>query len=157
MLKLSADIVNAFVEPCIKIIEQIIPKSGRLELGEVYIEESKISPFEVSISSMVSGDLEGKVVLSLSTDTALEMAEQMMGSMVDSLDSDAQSAISELMTMIVGNASAELSKIKHNIKMAPVSFSYGAREPIGSHECPYPVTVPIKSNLGTFELDLAFY
>ena len=157
MLKLSADIVNAFVVPCIKIFEQIIPKSGQMEIGDVYIEKAKISPFEVSISSMVSGDLEGRVVLSLSTDIALEIAEQMMGEMVDSLDSEAQSAISELMTMIVGNASAELSKIQHDIKMAPVAFSYGNREHIGSHECPYPVSVPIISDIGTFELDLAFY
>jgi len=157
MLKLSSEIVNAFLDPCISVFEQVISTSGTLEVNDTYINKLKVSPYEVSVSSMVSGDLDGKIVLSVSTEMAMEIAEQMMGEMINSLNSDAQSAITELVTMIVGNASVKLSKLNHNIKMAPVEFSYGSHVEIGSVECPYPVSISIKSDLGIFELDLAFY
>jgi len=50
-----------------------------------------------------------------------------------------------------------LAKLEYDIKRSPVSFSYGNLEPIGTTECPYPITIPLITELGTLELDLAFY
>jgi len=157
MLKLSAHTVNAFIEPCLNVLEMLTPKVGQVVVGAVYIEAMKVSNYDVSMSCMISGDLEGKVVISMKTDVALEIAEDMMGEAVDSLDNDAQSAIKEMMTMVVGNAAVELGKEELEIEIAPVTFSYGYQEHISSPSCPYPVTVPLLCDLGTVELDLAFY
>ena len=157
MLKLEAETVNAFIEPCISVFEMLTPKVGRMVVGAVYVEAMKVSNYDVSMSCMISGSLEGKVVLSMKSDVALEIAEDMVGEAVDSLDDDAQSAIKELMTMVVGNAAVELGKTNLDINIAPVTFSYGFQEHIGNPSCPYPVTVPLLCDLGTVEIDLAFY
>lgn len=163
MVRIDTDIVNSFVEPSLRIIEQVAPKIGRLGVGEVYIAQKKVSTYDITMSSMVTmsskvlGNLEGRVLLSLSVDMAIEIAEEMIGSAVDSFDAQAQKAIVELMGMIVGNASVELTNLNHDIKTAPVIFSYGTHERIGSDTCPFPVTVPLQSKTGTLELDLAFY
>ncbi len=157
MFRLDAELVNTFVQPSLEIIEEVVPKLGRLKLGEVYIKEMKVSNYDITLSTMFSGHLDGRVLLSLPVDLAIEIAEGLRQTAVDSFDSEAQTAVVELMGMIVGNAGLELSDLHYNVKMTPVIFSYGTREHIGSEDCPCPVTVPLLSNMGTLELDLAFY
>jgi len=157
MQKQTADVVNAFVEPCLSILEELAPKTAPIHLGDPRMEALKVSDCEVNLISMVSGDLEAKVVFGLSTDMAMEVAEQMMNIQVDSLDSVAQSAITELVNIIIGKTSMALAELAYETTVSPVSFSYGNLEPIGTTECPHPVTIPLITALGTLELDLAFY
>ncbi|MDH3326090.1 MAG: chemotaxis protein CheX [Gammaproteobacteria bacterium] len=158
MIKLNAQTVNTFVESSINVFSQFsLDTDQPLSLGNVYMEKLKLSQYEVEIYSLLSGDYEGRVLLGMSVDSAIEIAERMTGAAVDTFDEDAQSALSELMNLILGSALHELEKNKKNVKMSPVKLKYGGSEPIGTLQCPYPVTVPIYTQVGNMELDIAFY
>ncbi len=59
----------------------------------------------------------------MDTPIALEIAEIMSGQPIDSVE-DAQSAISELMNIIVGNAVSELDFATDDIKITPPTLFY---------------------------------
>jgi len=157
MFRLNAELVNSIVKPSLEVIEELAPKLGQLAIGEVYIKEMKVSNYDITLSSMFSGHLDGRVLLSLPVNLAIEIAEGVRRCAVDSFDSKAQTAVVELMGMIIVNAGMALGDLHYKVTMTPVIFSYGTREHIGSDDCPCPLTVPFISAMGTLELDLAFY
>ena len=82
----------------------------KVEAGKAYEEKRVYQPNEYSIVIGVAGRYEGVVAMSMREETALHIASSMMGNMpLTQFNPMAESAIGELVNVIVGRAFSQLA------------------------------------------------
>jgi len=104
---MKAEFIAPFAEAATSVAEMIMgtqPKRGDLSAKQVLF-----TALPVNILCGVNGDLEGLVMYSMSKDTAMKIAELMLGTAPRVFDQMVASAISELGNMITGNSSSIFS------------------------------------------------
>lgn len=97
-----------------------------LEIGKPYLSKADFKGEEVLVILGITGQLVGQVILSMTIDTACDIASHMMmGMPVTELDSMSASAISELSNMILGNVATIFSTMDKVIDITPPSICIG--------------------------------
>lgn len=96
------------------------------ELGKPYLTKTIFEGDKFLIIVGITGQLKGQVILSMSDETACDIASHMMmGMPVPELNDMAASAISELSNMILGNTATIFSTQDKIIDITPPSICRG--------------------------------
>ena len=152
---MQAEILNPFFQEFMKRIMNIIPEDRKAVPGDFIIKKEMYTGYDISLLVEMSGDANGRIVMSMEPRVSLELSETMMGSPVDSFEKQAQSAISELLNIIIGNALTQLSDKNYDIRFSPVSLFFNKRIRTNTKEVPIAVTQHISCEWGGIELNLA--
>ena len=124
--KIQAKYYKPFFFYFYKRVREIIPKDVHVSVGDFVVRDKPFTQCDTSVLIGISGSfLVGRSIMSMDTRVAIEIAEIMSGQPIDSFADDAQSAICELMNIIVGNAVSTLGLTFEQIKFTPPKLFYG--------------------------------
>ena len=146
-LAIVAPIVEAAARVLMQMCGQTVTK------GTVHRIRSSQPSAEVSALIAVTGGIAGLVIYSMSYQTALGIASEMMGEPVSELDLIAQSAIAELANIITGQAGISLQKAGIPNDMSPPLLLVGG----GAQFATFNLTrlvVPLILSAGEFSIDM---
>jgi CheY-specific phosphatase CheX len=152
-----AEDVNDFIGPIFDAFESNVDSVGELSVGQLCIKERKISGCDVSVQFIVSGDLQGKCVVSVTSTAAIEIAEKVSAEPFDSFDSGAQDAVKDFFDSVFEKIQTKFSEREKQVEFSPPKLLYGRRVDLTTNSCSEPLTVPVHSALGEMELNLAFH
>lgn len=152
---MNMEYINPFIEACIDVISQTTGIKPQTE--EVFTNKTPYSSDNVIVMIGLTGMMRGSVNLSLSEETACNIASAMMGGMsVPSLDEIAKSAVAELCNMIMGNSARLLSLKNVIIDVTPPTVLTGDNIKLSIHDSVI-TCIPLKlGDKETVELDISF-
>lgn len=121
---MNIEYINPFIEASQTVLMQIANIDAKL--GKVYLKTSPYKSGSIMILVGLTGAMRGQAIFTMTKETALKVASQMMGGMpVVELDEISKSAISELTNMILGNTATLLYNKGIGIDITPPSFLMG--------------------------------
>jgi chemotaxis protein CheX len=142
---MRAEFINPFVSATVNVFQTMLGTT--LSRGPLGLKNCHEPTHEVSGLIGVCGKLQGMVVVSVSSATAISATEILLGARPEDLNSDVVDAVGELTNMITGAAKSQLGEYKLSIGLPTVicGKSHSIKFPTGS--CP--LIVPFDSKLGT--------
>lgn len=149
---MNVNFLNPFVEAAFEVLKA---ETGlAIQRGELSLEKSVYQMEDVTVIIALIGSVEGTVLYSMSNQTALALADAMMGENLQSFDSLAQSGIAELGNMITGRASVKLSEAGYEVTMSPPAMLLGKGATISTLDFPR-LIVPLDMEYGRIRIHLA--
>ena len=123
--------------------------------GRVALKKPPATTQEVSVLIGVAGQIQGVVMLMMSTDTALKVVGRMTGEVYQQMDDLAQSAIAEMANVISGRAGIRLAADGHETTISPPTVLLGAGGgTISTLNIPI-FAIPLETPFGTIDLEVA--
>lgn len=150
---MKQELWNAFVNSASQILEAE-SKARIIYKGNAVEKHSKQTFGEVTILIGVTGSLSGSVLYSMNEATALKIASNMAGHQLQSMDSEAVSAIGELGNMITGMATIELERAGYVTVLSPPTIIYEKSSRIFTVPAERTV-IPLTLDLGQMEIEIA--
>ncbi|MGM0471237.1 MAG: chemotaxis protein CheX [Bacillota bacterium] len=147
---------SEYINPVLNATNEVLENMLQIEAkqGELEAQDEAISTQKANISISITGDLAGSILFSFSEDMALKMVEKMSGMEMDELDKFVTSAIGELANIISGKAMTNLHDGNYCCDIAPPQIIIGDNQTI-SMETSKILTVPLKTDLGKFEINMS--
>lgn len=123
MTTVKADYINPFLMASVKVIKD----ACRLDitLGKPGLKSTEFKDDELLILMGVTGEMRGQVILAFPNDGALKIASAMCMMQLPELNELAQSAVSELCNMILGNTATLFSVNGIAIDITPPTVCTG--------------------------------
>lgn len=123
MAELSVEYINPFLLSASNILKSVCQID--VAMDRPYVKKSEFQENSVIIMIGVTGVVRGQVLIALGLNTAKDIAGKMMMMPVEEINEIAESAISELGNMILGNAATILSTKGIVIDITPPSVCIG--------------------------------
>lgn len=115
--------INPFLKASTKVFAEMCGMN--IEIGKPYMSEPILAKDSVMILIGITGEIKGQVIITLSSDIALDIASKMMMMEVTEIDDMVNSAIGELGNMILGNAATIFAASSINIDITPPTIGRG--------------------------------
>lgn len=148
---MKAEFVNPFIQAATEVLETEL--RGETERGELRLHKSSLTTDEVTALIVVTGQIRGLVLYSMSQETALGIASRMMGQDFDEFDALAQSGIGELGNVITGRAGVLLSEAGYTSKITPPSLMFGKGKMITARAL-HRLVLPLSTDMGPLEVQI---
>jgi len=116
------------VNPFLDAITSVLPSLGfqNISKGKLSVGEDFVESKGVTIVIGLTHQIQGNIAYNMSVETAKKFASiMMMGMPVNDLDSLAQSAITELVNMVTGNAATKFANSDLKVDISPPSLATG--------------------------------
>ena len=142
--------IKPFVDAVQTLFETMIPLP--VKVGEPSLNQDA-RPFDDVCGVIdMDGEVEGRVVVSMSEPLALILASELLGDTISQLDEDCIDAVGEIANMIAGNAKTDFPGGANAISVPQVI--------IGRDQVPYPaatpiINIPCETDQGLFHIDVA--
>lgn len=149
---MKAEVVQAFVGSAREVLAQEMGEP--VEPQKMVLQGGLYETKDVTVIIGVAQDIEGAVILSMSTETACHYVSHIMGEPCDALDELAQSGIGELCNVIAGRAGALLGEKGYQTLIAPPTVVLGHGTTLSTLSLQR-LVVPVLTPLGMVELQLA--
>ena len=152
---MRVEYINPFTESAYSILKEYF--SDTVKRKEIYLKAASVSIRGVAAMVGLAGDVEGRVLFDMSSDTALNIASTMMGGeKFPELDEMAKSAIMELANLITAQAITRLHDLGFKFDLTPPAIFTGENmvvsTPLGNVEA---LVVPIDlGNAGIIEVNV---
>jgi len=153
--QVQAKYFSPFFRYFIKRVREILPKDVQYAVDDFMIRDEPFTQCDISVLIGISGVFTGRSVMGMDTRVALELAEMLSGQPIDSFEKDAQSVISELMNIIVGNAVSELGLTMDQIKFTPPMLFYSRAVKTRISESGFTLMRQITTGWGSIEFNLS--
>jgi len=154
MASINVEHINPFISASQAVLRDLC--QIETTLGKPYLTDASYEGDSLLIIVGITGELRGQVLISMSFQTACDVASKMMmGMPVPELNDMAKSAVSELANMILGNSATIFSKKGIALDITPPSLAMGSNMSISvsdSKTICIPLTLP---GGGTIDLNVA--
>ncbi len=150
MPEINVDYINPFLMAATRVFEDVC--QVKTTVGKPFIKKNPYSEEEAVILIGVTGELRGQVQIAFSLDVAKDIASKMCMMQMDKLNEIAQSAVSELGNMIMGNAATLFSSKGIVIDITPPTLCIGKMEISSSYS--HTVCVPLNYNGNQIEINI---
>lgn len=117
-----------FINPFLSAFIGVVPKVGFTNVvrGKIFTKEQFVDSLGVSIQVGMSSQSDGNIIFNMTEETAKTISSVMLRRVtMDTIDEMAESAICELVNMIVSHASTSLNQIGFTVKINPPLFLQG--------------------------------
>lgn len=149
--------VKAVLKASSKILNETVQMEFRHE--DPYMKDHPSCLHDVSVLVGFSGDLEGVVFFSFASDAALSLAGRFMEVMgvpaPGELDGNAQSALAELINIIMGHYMIAMEAQGSSVIITPVTVVVGTEVTFGVDGLKQIVAIPISLPVGKGEINVA--
>jgi len=150
---MNAEYVNPFLKASIEVLRmaaQIV-----LNISKPFLSDSPNATESLNIVVGITGEIRGQAVISMSTDMAKIIASNMMmGMPVLEIDEMAQSALSELGNMIMGNSATLFCNSGINIDITTPTLVLGEYSSNLSGQTTT-ITVPLEGPQGHININIS--
>lgn len=116
------------INPFLEATTSVMPSLGFKEIvrSSLSVGENYLNSQGVTVLIGITHEVQGNIAYNMTEETAKKIAStMMMGMPVPEFDAIAQSAISELVNMITGNAAANFEKVGVKVDISPPSLITG--------------------------------
>ncbi|HEV2348752.1 MAG TPA: chemotaxis protein CheX [Terriglobia bacterium] len=111
------ELIQPFINATDAVLAEMLP--GPAQINDVSMDEEVYRRKGVAASVAIRGDIEGRVIFDLESETALRVAGVLAGGTIDPTDQLARETVCELANVIVGNAVTLLNDQGHSFKVYP--------------------------------------
>ena len=146
------DLIQVFIGAAREVLAQEMGEP--IEAGRPKLQGGAYEAGDVTVVIGLGGDIQGAVIVSMATRTALDYVSRVMGDSLDELDELAQSGIGELANVIAGRAGVKLQEKGHDVVIAPPTIIVGRGSRLSTLAAPR-LLIPVETPLGLIELQLA--
>jgi chemotaxis protein CheX len=144
--------INPFVEAAFSILREVLNVDPIR--GELYLKSSSQSILGVAAIVGLAGDVEGRVLLDMTTDTAVSIASAMNMEELKSLDDLGKATINELANMITAQAVTKLHDLGFEFDLTPPAIITGENMEV-SDPGVEALIVPVEMPQGKIEINVA--
>ena len=120
---MRVEYINPFVESAFNILKEVLDTD--ISRGELYLKATSMPVLGVAAIIGLTGDVEGRVLLDMSMETAISIASTMNAEEFDELDALGKATIAELANMITGQAVTKLHELGYAFDLSPPSLITG--------------------------------
>ena len=149
---MRVEYINPFVEAAFNILKEVLQSD--ISRGELYLKATSQPVLGVAAIIGLTGDVEGRVLLDMSLDTAQSIATTMNSDELDGFDELAKATIAELANMITGQAVTKLHDLGYNFDLSPPSLITGDNMVVTDSGVEA-LIVPLQLPQGNLEINVA--
>ncbi len=149
---MRVEYINPFVESAFSVLKEVL--KTQIKRGELYLKATSQPVLGVAAIIGLTGDVEGRVLLDMSRETAHAIASAMNGEELESFDELARATIAELANMITGQAVTKLHEIGFNFDLSPPSLITGDNMVV-TNAGVEALIVPLELSQGKLEINVA--
>ena len=146
---------QSYIIPFIKSVQNVFETMLQLpvQIGQPEIKQSGDSGHDVSAIIGMSGDVEGSVVLSFPTATAVRIVSIFTGTELDAGHEDFADAVGELVNMVSGGAKAQFSG--KSVSISCPSVVVGQSHQVYGRKDVVAICIPCDSDCGLFNVEVS--
>lgn len=153
---MRVEYINPFVESAYNVLKEVLQSD--VTRGELYLKSSSSSILGVAAIIGLAGDVEGRILLDMSMETAIRVASQMLSSMdmepITILNDMGKATITELANMITGQAVTKLHNLGFKFDLTPPAIITGDNMEVTDPGFEA-LIVPMKLPMGKIEINVA--
>lgn len=120
---MRVEYINPFVESAFSIIREVL--QTEVQKKELYLKKTSQPVMGVAALVGLAGDVEGRVLIDMSKDTAIAIASSMNGEELKEMDDLVKATITELANMITAQAVTKLHELGFKFDLTPPSIITG--------------------------------
>ena len=146
---------QSYIIPFVKSVQNVFETMLQLpvQIGQPEIKQSGESGHDVSAIIGMSGDVEGSVVLSFPTATALRVVSIFTGTELQADHEDFADAVGELVNMVSGGAKAQFTG--KNVSISCPSVVVGQSHQVYGRKDVVSIYIPCSSDCGEFTVEVS--
>ena len=153
---MRVEYINPFVEAAYSILKEVT--HGEVNRGELYLKSTSMPVLGVAAIIGLAGDVEGRVLLDMTKDTAIKVASSMLEGMemepITQLNEMGKAGITELANMITGQAVTKLHNLGFKFDLTPPAIFTGDNMEIADTGVEA-LIVPMELEHGKIEINVA--
>ena len=149
---MRVEYINPFVESAFNVLKEVL--NSEIKRGELYLKSTSQPVLGVATIIGLAGDVEGRVLLDMSKDTALQIASEMNMEKLEEFGELGKATITELANMITGQAITKLHELGFKFDLTPPSMLTG-NDMVISDSGVEALIVPIELTYGKIEINVA--
>lgn len=120
---MRVEYINPFVEAAFSIMQEVLQEE--VVRKELYLKKTSQPVMGVAALVGLAGDVEGRVLIDMSRETALGIASAMNGETLTEMDDLVKATITELANMVTGQAVTKLHDLGFKFDLTPPSIITG--------------------------------
>lgn len=144
--------INPFVESAFSVLREVLNVDPKR--GELYLKSSSQSIMGVAAIVGLAGDVEGRVLLDMTMDTAIAIASAMNMEELKTLDDLGKATINELANMITAQSVTKLHELGFEFDLTPPAIITGENMEV-SDTGVEALIVPVEMPQGKIEINVA--
>ena len=153
---MRVEYINPFVESAHNVLTEVL--HVEVQRGELFLKSTASPVLGVAAIIGLAGDVEGRVLLDMSRDTAIKVATAMLQSMdmdaITELNEMGRATITELANMITGQAVTKLHDLGFKFDLTPPALVTGDNMEISNTNVEA-LIVPMEMPQGRIEINVA--
>ncbi|MFP4383078.1 MAG: chemotaxis protein CheX [Spirochaetia bacterium] len=149
---MRVEYINPFVESAYGVLKEVL--NTEVNRGELYLKSTSMPVLGVAAIVGLAGDVEGRVLIDMTNQTAVKIASKMNGEELSSLDDLAKATITELANMITAQAVTKLHDQGFKFDLTPPAIFTGENMEI-SNQGVEALIVPMELPQGKIEINVA--
>ena len=149
---MRVEYINPFVEAAYNIIKEVL--QTEINRDELYLKKTTQPVLGVAAIVGLAGDVEGRVLIDMSVETALKVASSMNGEELSSLDELVKATITELANMVTAQAVTKLHDLGFKFDLTPPAIITGENMEVSDINVEA-LIVPLDLPHGKIEINVA--
>lgn len=149
---MRVEYINPFVEAAYSIMQEVL--QAEVDRKDLYLKKSSQPVMGVAAIVGLAGDVEGRVLIDMSQDTALKIASTMNNEELTALDELVRATIAELANMITAQAVTKLHDLGFKFDLTPPSIITGENMQVSNSDVEA-LIVPLEMPQGLVEINVA--
>ncbi|MFP4638186.1 MAG: chemotaxis protein CheX [Spirochaetaceae bacterium] len=153
---MRVEYINPFVESAYNVLSEVL--NAEVSRGELFLKSTSMPVLGVAAVVGLAGDVEGRVLFDMTTETAVKIASAMLEGMdMDKptrLDDMGKATITELANMITGQAVTKLHNLGFQFDLTPPAIFTGENMEV-SDTGVEALIVPMELPQGKLEINVA--
>jgi chemotaxis protein CheX len=149
---MRVEYINPFVEAAFSIMKEVL--NTDVQRKELYLKKTSQPVMGVAAIVGLAGDVEGRVLIDMSEDTATQMASVMNNEELTEIDALVKATITELANMITAAAVTKLHDLGFKFDLTPPSIITGTNMQVTDLNVEA-LIVPLSIPQGLVEINVA--
>ena len=149
---MRVEYINPFVESAYSIMQEVL--QNEIDRKDLYLKKTSQPVMGVAALVGLAGDVEGRVLIDMSQDTALKIASTMNGEELSAMDELVKATITELANMITAQAVTKLFDLGFKFDLTPPSIITGENMQVSNADVEA-LIVPLEMPQGLVEINVA--
>ncbi len=149
---MRVEYINPFVEAAFSIMKEVLQEE--VVRKELYLKKTSQPVMGVAALVGLAGDVEGRVLIDMSKESALGIASAMNGEKLTEMDELVKATITELANMVTGQAVTKLHDLGFKFDLTPPSIITGDNMQVSDMNVEA-LIVPLSVPQGLVEINVA--
>lgn len=149
---MRVEYINPFVESAYDIMKEVLQSD--IDRKDLYLKKTSQPVMGVAALVGLAGDVEGRVLIDMSQDSAIKIASKMNSEDLTEMDDLVKATINELANMITAKAVTKLFDLGFKFDLTPPSIITGENMQVSNADVEA-LIVPLETPQGLVEINVA--